>query len=139
MSLTGSLPTGLAAEQRNGGEHARAALLVRTAAGEVGCGFALSRKMAGHTIDEALTKARSMAERLETAEPPGEPEVRAAMQGLRDVVTGLAEALGSRPALRGDGFSDKGVPVIRTSPSERRATPRVRPLFACPGRAGRGR
>ena len=87
---------GLAVEEWNAGEHVRVAVLLRAAADEVGRGFALSGEPAGGTIEEALKKARSVADRLETTQPPSEPEVREAMRGLREASAGLAEVLGSR-------------------------------------------
>ena len=68
---------------------------MHAAADEVRRGFALSGERPGPTIERALAVADTVAERLDSRSPPGEHEVRGAIEGLREGVSGLGAALDS--------------------------------------------
>lgn len=87
---------GLALDQWKAGEHVRVALLMRSVADELSTGVALSKEPAMGSIDGALTSALEVADRLETADPPTEAEVRGALKGLEGAATRLDRILSSR-------------------------------------------
>lgn len=89
------LHAGAALEQWGAGEHTRAKRLMHASADEVRRGFALSGERPGRTIERALAVADTVAERLDSRSPPGEHEIRGAIEGLREGVSGLGEALDS--------------------------------------------